>query len=83
MARRKLKLRLKEISLKGIDKKGSGRISTRKQYLADFGCGLHFGQFTKQWYGLNFDCDWGASGMQFDPPGENSSDWHQLWEVVR
>lgn len=37
------------------------------------------GTFSRQWYGLNFDCDWGGSGLQFDKPGTNKSSWLRLW----
>jgi hypothetical protein len=74
---------LKRVSMRGIDRHGSGRINCRKQYLCDFGDGLYLGRFSRQWYGLNFDCDWGASGAQFDPPGENSSRWRAIFELVR
>lgn len=76
-------IKLKRIPLRGINKDGSGRINLRKEYIADFGSGLYIGRFSRQWYGLNFDCDWGASGIKFDPPGENSSQWAAIWEISR
>jgi hypothetical protein len=50
-------------------------------YLAVISGNLYFGQFTKQWYGWNFDDGWGCSGHQFDAPGHNSSKWQALYEV--
>ena len=66
--------------------KGSGHshpeIERDRFYLAKYGGGLYFGKFSFQWYGLNFDCGFGGSGIQFDTPGSNSSDWQQLWLLV-
>ena len=42
---------------------------------------LAAGKFTKQWYGLNFEGFYDA-GLQFDPPGYNSSNWVALWEII-
>lgn len=39
------------------------------------------GTFSKQHYGWNFDCGWGASGVQFDAPGYNASSWARLWRI--
>lgn len=51
-------------------------------YLA-FVCGeFMVGKFSRQHYGLNFDCDWGASGVQFDAPGSNASSWMALWRIA-
>jgi hypothetical protein len=44
---------------------------------------LLYGTFSKQWYGWNFDCNWGCSGIQFDAPGYNSSPWRRLWKIVK
>ena len=53
-------------------------------YLAKMSSGrLLFGQFGRQWYGLNFYCGFGASGgIQFDAPGWNASQWEELCEIV-
>lgn len=53
----------------------------KTQYLAKFKGDnrLYLGTFSKEWYGLNFDCDWG--GRQFDAPGYNSSSWKRLWVI--
>lgn len=40
------------------------------------------GTFSREWYGLHFDTDWGMSGLQFDAPGYNSSNWEELYEIV-
>jgi hypothetical protein len=50
-------------------------------YLAQINGRLHFGTFSEQHYGLNFNCNWGASGMQFDAPGSNYSRWQRLWLI--
>lgn len=53
-----------------------------QMYLARWDGDLFLGQFTRQHYGLNFSCDFGASGgFQFDTPGYNHSLWEALWEV--
>lgn len=39
------------------------------------------GHFSRQWFGLHFDCDWGMSGLQFDAPGYNCSAWKRLWRI--
>lgn len=53
------------------------------EYLAIINKELYFGSFSKEWYGLNFDCDYGVSGIQFDAPGYNSSEWQELYEIVK
>ena len=52
-------------------------------YLCGFtgGYGWHIGRFSKQWYGLNFDGIYDA-GLQFDAPGQNASDWREIWEIL-
>ena len=41
------------------------RIDSQRSYMVQIGGGLYFGQFSKQWYGWNFN-DWGCSGYQLD-----------------
>lgn len=53
----------------------------RVRYLAKFEGDWHIGTFSRQWYGLHFDCDWGASGIQFDAPGSNGSTWQKLYRI--
>jgi len=63
--------------------KGEGHehpdIVVGKPYLAYVMGKYISGTFSRQWYGLHFDCDWGASGIQFDAPGFNLSTWEALW----
>lgn len=70
-----------------VSKEGGGDfhdhpdISTRRQYLAKIDGCYFAGQFSKQWYGWNFD-GW-YSGLQLDKPGTNMSPWQGLWEIRR
>lgn len=49
-------------------------------YLAVIDGEYCIGQFSSQWYGLNFDTEtFGGAGIQFDTPGTNSSQWEALW----
>jgi len=52
------------------------------EYLACLDDGWYAGQFSRQWYGWNFD-NWGTSGIQLNAPGENSGLWLGLWEIVK
>ena len=36
-----------------------------------------FGQFNRQWYGLNFNGRFDA-GTQYDKPGTNASEWQRI-----
>jgi hypothetical protein len=51
------------------------------QYLCKIGDLFYAGNFSMQWYGLNFSgcCD---AGCQFDPPGVNCSRWQNVWEII-
>ena len=53
----------------------------RTKYLARIDGEWYFGRFSRQWYGLHFDCDFGCSGIQFDAPGSNESSWERLFEI--
>lgn len=76
------RLKLKRLDLRKSDKHNHPDVVPEdRYYLARVGDSLYLGTFSKQWYGLNFDCDWGVSGMQFDAPGTNRSDWKELWEI--
>jgi len=59
-----------------------GIIEEGQLYIAKWHGELYLGYFEHQWYGLNFCCDFGASGsFQFDAPGYNSSFWEALWRL--
>lgn len=52
-------------------------------YLAKINRLYYVGTFSKEWFGLTFDCDFGECGsIQFDTPGTNASDWKRLWLLV-
>ena len=83
-------MRLKKIDLsKSVESDGGythPAIKLGKWYLAKIKYEgskpqLAAGKFTKQWYGLNFEGFYDA-GLQFDPPGYNSSNWVALWEII-
>lgn len=63
------------------DKHDHPDINTNDYYLALVHGNLHFGKFTKQWYGLNFACGLPGSGIQFDAPGMYASSWKRLWRL--
>lgn len=62
-------------------KRGHPDIDTEETYLALIGGEFFVGTFSEQHYGYNFNDGWGASGHQFDPPGENLSRWQGLWRL--
>lgn len=77
---------LEAIDLSTAEKHECPGVVTRDQdrdawYLAYVFDEFMVGRFSRQWYGLHFDCDWGASGIQFDAPGSNSSCWLALWRI--
>ena len=51
------------------------------RYLALIDHEIHFGTFSEQWYGWNFDTPPYQAGLQYDQPGTNSSRWQKLWEL--
>jgi hypothetical protein len=83
------KIRLKPIDLdKSCVRKGGcgGRtdhpdIDLRKQYLIKYDGRFYAGDFSMQWYGLNFNGVYDA-GLQYDAPGTNSSSWEAIWEII-
>jgi hypothetical protein len=77
-------MKLVEIDLSKAEKHDHPEINSEDYFLAEVYSGLHFGRFTKQWYGWNFNCGWGAhgAGIQFDAPGFNASKWKRLWKIV-
>ena len=56
-------------------------INNQSTYLAKIGDEWHAGTFSAQWYGWSFD--WNGGDVQYDPPGENSSEWEELYEIVK
>jgi hypothetical protein len=50
------------------------------QYLCLIDGQFFCGKFSQQWYGLNFR-PYGASGLQYDPPGTNFSGWQRVWRI--
>ena len=71
--------KLVEVDLSKTTTQGSKDLRVGPQYLCLIGRHLFVGQFSKQWYGLNFD-GW-YNNLQYDPPGTNSSDWRQVWRI--
>jgi len=88
------KVRLVEIDLSRTcempDSDGDGGeswhpdIKLNRDYLALLGSkdsqGFFAGQFSKEWFGLDFD-GWGDCGLQLDKPGTNGSLWMRLWLI--
>lgn len=75
-------LDVEPIDLSLADKHECPGINDSDYFLA-FVCNQYLvGKFSRQWYGWNFDCGWGASGVQFDAPGSNASSWKALWRIV-
>lgn len=68
--------KLKRINLNLINDCNHPDINLRKKYMANIEGDLYVGKFSRHWYGLNFDCDWGYSGVQLD--GRSIID---LWEL--
>jgi len=76
-------MKLKEIDLtKGKEHKHPDIKCDKTHYVADWDGHLILGQFSEVWFGLTFNWFWGASSLQFDAPGYNSSSWKKLWEVI-
>lgn len=73
--------KLKRVSLCAAKGHNLPGVTTRKLYLAKVDDEFHLGRFSRQWYGLNFDCPGAGVGIQFDAPGSNNSGWQALWEV--
>lgn len=76
--------RLIEIDLSKIDRRGrntEGGVGIRVgvQYLAQYGGRLAVVEFNEVWFGLSSP----SMGFhaQYDPPGENCSQWERLWEL--
>lgn len=74
---------LEEVDLTACSDSNHPGIEFGPQYLAcllvNGRARLVVGTFSKQWYGPNFDM--GGWGMQYDPPGQNCSDWLRLWRI--
>ena len=84
---KQINIKLKKIDLNKTTQHKEGYftehpdIKLNKWYLACVGGNYAAGQFTKQWYGLNFDGFY-DSGLQLDKPGTNLSEWQGLWEII-
>lgn len=74
--------KLIQLDMSLIDECKHPEISTSKTYLCLIGGRFYAGQFSKQWYGLNFQGVYDA-GLQLDAPGTNASRWQQIWEIKR
>lgn len=76
-------MKLKQIDLsKAVEHECPGVKTDGTQYLAKIDGEWLTGPFSREWYGLHFDTTWGMTGLQFDAPGYNSSEWEQLYEIV-
>jgi len=76
-------MKLKKIDLtKGIEHSHPDLRCDGTYYLVDWSGHLIVGTFSKVWFGLNFEWFWGASSIQFDAPGFNSSGWRKVWEII-
>lgn len=72
-----------EIDLSKGEKHEHPDINTEDEYLCQVRGIWHFGGFSRQWYGLNFEgykYNPGA-GLQYDTPGWNSSQWERVIKV--
>lgn len=69
-----------EIDLSKTTTKGGAGLEVGPTYLVMYGGRFYAGIFDMQWYGLNFQEIYDA-GAQYDPPGENSSDWQRVWRI--
>jgi len=70
----------REIDLSKGRKSDHPDVTTDRLYLVKVAGEWHFGRFSRQHYGLNFT-NWGRSGLQFDTPGYNSSEWERIVEI--
>lgn len=73
-------MKLIELDLTRGDVHDHPEIKQKASYLARIHGEYFCGQFSRQWYGWNFDDGWG-SGHQYDKPGTNCSQWEKLWEI--
>lgn len=71
---------LTEIDLSKTTTMGGDGLEVGPTYLVMYSGRFYAGEFDMQWYGLNFREIYDA-GAQYDPPGENSSDWQRIWRV--
>ena len=74
-------MKLARISLRRAREHDLPGVNTRSLYLVKWDGDLYLGRFSRQWYGLNFECELGESGFQFDAPGFNDSLWQGVWVV--
>lgn len=81
-ALKRCRVSLREIDLSRAREHEHPDIKPDRNYLAQIGGEFHAGQFSREWYGWNFE-GWShnPAGLQFDAPGWNASDWERLWEI--
>jgi hypothetical protein len=70
-----------EINLSLTTSKGGAGLEVGPTYLVLYRGAFHIGKFSEQWYGLNFRGIYQA-GAQYDPPGENYSNWQRIWRIT-
>lgn len=75
-----MQLSLKEIDLSQTSKDGGAGLEAGPTYLVLYGGSYYVGSFSTQWYGLNFNGIYDA-GAQYDPPGNNYSEWQRIWRL--
>lgn len=80
---KKVSLKLKEIDLTKGKEHNHPDINCKDTYLCKINGNFFAGNFSKQWYGLNFDNWYGDSGLQYDTPGTNASMWEQVWLITK
>jgi hypothetical protein len=61
-------------------KRGHPEINSKDTYLVLFDGRYFCGTFSPVWFGWTFN-GWHAP-LQFDPPGDNSSRWQQVWRMT-
>jgi hypothetical protein len=58
-------------------------LNSKDTFLCLIGSDFFAGKFSKKWFGWSFGGWVNPAGYQFDAPGWNSSDWKQIWKIVR
>lgn len=74
-------MKLIEIDLSKTTRDGSDKLTVGPTYLCRIFGKLYAGTFTKQWYRLSFNGWINPAGIQYDPPGTNSSSWDAIWLI--
>jgi len=72
----------KELDLSLAVKHEHPDIKAGPQYLCQIDGKWFMGEFSREWYGWNFEGWLNDSGLQFDAPGWNSSSWQRVFEMV-